>query len=110
LKRINDEVLSGGFHTAKGFSRDSSKGLGRIMLSAAKRYCRFQVLTKVIATSLARGVHNICMVIMSEMFPALYLIFDLRGTEWCGLGWIDLAEDRGRWKAFVNAVMNLRVQ
>jgi hypothetical protein len=26
-----------------------------------------------------------------------------------GLGWIQLAQDRGRWRAFVNTVMNLRV-
>jgi hypothetical protein len=25
-----------------------------------------------------------------------------------GMGWIDLAEDRGRWGALVSAVMNLR--
>jgi hypothetical protein len=28
----------------------------------------------------------------------------------CGsMDWIDLAEDRNRWRAFVNVVMNLRV-
>ena len=26
-----------------------------------------------------------------------------------GIDWIDLAQDRGRWRTLVNAVMNLRV-
>jgi hypothetical protein len=26
------------------------------------------------------------------------------------MDWIDLAQDKGRWRALVNAVMNLRVQ
>ena len=26
-----------------------------------------------------------------------------------GMGWVELAQDRGRWSALVNAVMNLRV-
>jgi hypothetical protein len=34
---------------------------------------------------------------------------DLREILWDGMDWIYLAEDRDRWKAFVNTVMNLRV-
>jgi hypothetical protein len=29
--------------------------------------------------------------------------------EWCGVDWIDLAQDRYRWRALVKAVMNFRV-
>jgi hypothetical protein len=34
---------------------------------------------------------------------------DLRETGWEGVEWIHLAQDRDRWRAVVNAVMNLRV-
>jgi hypothetical protein len=33
----------------------------------------------------------------------------LRETEWGGMGWIDLAQDRDQWRALVNTIMNLRV-
>jgi hypothetical protein len=33
---------------------------------------------------------------------------DLRMIGW-GVEWIQLAQDRGRWRDFVNTVMNLRV-
>jgi hypothetical protein len=34
---------------------------------------------------------------------------DNREVGWGGVDWIDLAQDRDRWQALVNTVMNLRV-
>jgi hypothetical protein len=34
---------------------------------------------------------------------------DLKEVECKGTGWIKVAQDRDRWRALVNAVMNLRV-
>jgi hypothetical protein len=34
---------------------------------------------------------------------------DIQEVGWWGLDWIDMAQDRDRWRAVVNAVMNLRV-
>jgi hypothetical protein len=34
---------------------------------------------------------------------------DLLEIGWSGVDWIGLAKDREKWRALVNAVMNLRV-
>jgi hypothetical protein len=34
---------------------------------------------------------------------------DLREVGWSDVDWIGLAQDRNRWRALVNSVMNLRV-
>jgi hypothetical protein len=34
---------------------------------------------------------------------------DLQEVRWGGMDWIDMAQDRDRWRALVNVVMNLWV-
>jgi hypothetical protein len=34
---------------------------------------------------------------------------DLREIEWDGMNWVELAQDRDRWRSLVNTVMSLRV-
>jgi hypothetical protein len=34
---------------------------------------------------------------------------DFQEVGWGGMDWIDVAQDRDRWRALVSAVMNLRV-
>jgi hypothetical protein len=37
------------------------------------------------------------------------LNINLQEGRWGGMDWIDLAKDRDKWRALVNAVMSLRV-
>jgi hypothetical protein len=37
------------------------------------------------------------------------IMIDLEETAWGGVDWIGLAQDRDRWRAIVNSVLNLRV-
>jgi hypothetical protein len=34
---------------------------------------------------------------------------DLKKIGWDGVVWIDMAQDRNKWRALVNTVLNLRV-
>jgi hypothetical protein len=34
---------------------------------------------------------------------------NLQEVGWGGMDWINLAEDKDKWRALVNAVMNVRV-
>jgi hypothetical protein len=46
--------------------------------------------------------------IESSIFSSLYLR-DLGEVGWGDVDWIGLAQDRNRWRALVNSVLNLRV-
>jgi hypothetical protein len=37
------------------------------------------------------------------------ITMDLREIGWDGVDWINMAQDRNRWRALVNMVLNLRV-
>jgi hypothetical protein len=37
------------------------------------------------------------------------IMMDLQEVRCGGMGWINLAQERGKWLALVNVVMNLRV-
>jgi hypothetical protein len=37
-----------------------------------------------------------------------WIKMDLREIGWGGMDWINLAQDRDRWSALVNKVINLR--
>jgi hypothetical protein len=37
------------------------------------------------------------------------IIMDFRELGWSGMDWIDVAQDRGRWRPVVKTIMNLRV-
>jgi hypothetical protein len=37
------------------------------------------------------------------------IMMDLLEISWGGVDWIGIAQDRDKWRALVNAVMNLRV-
>ena len=34
---------------------------------------------------------------------------ELQEVGWGGMDWIELAQDRNRWRAFVNVIMNLQI-
>jgi hypothetical protein len=37
------------------------------------------------------------------------IMMDLGEVGWCDVDWIGLSQDRNRWRALVNSVLNLRV-
>jgi hypothetical protein len=39
----------------------------------------------------------------------MFIRMDLREIGWGDVEWIHLAQDRNRWKALMNVVMNLQV-
>jgi hypothetical protein len=64
-----------------------------------------------------RGVYRVLMVKLEGRRPLGRprrrwednIEMDLQELGFVGTGWIELAQDKGRWRALVNAVMNLQV-
>jgi hypothetical protein len=48
-------------------------------------------------------------IIETYIYPILEFLLLYDRTGWDGMDWIDLAEDRDKWRALVNTAMNLRV-
>ena len=44
-----------------------------------------------------------------QLWCLLQTLYVLQEVEWGAVDWIDLAQDRDRWRSLVNAVMNLCV-
>jgi hypothetical protein len=54
----------------------------------------------------------ITLIVFGKLYSGIYARIMLKWILQSGMGdvdWIDLAQDRDRWRAIVNAVMNLRV-
>jgi len=47
--------------------------------------------------------------LVSELGIIDNIKMDLQEVGWGAVDWIDLAQDKGTWRALVNAVMSLRV-
>jgi hypothetical protein len=45
---------------------------------------------------------------MQSVKMTLVLILDIGEIVWGGMDWIDLAQDRDRWWALMNTLMNLQ--
>jgi hypothetical protein len=52
---------------------------------------------------------NIILVIIYHRHKRLNIKMDFREIGWDSMDWIDLAKDRGHWRALVNTVRILRV-
>ena len=57
-----------------------------------------------------RKLEGKCPIDMPRMRLENNINHDLREVDYAGDGWKTLAEDREVWRAYVHAVMNLRVR
>ena len=55
------------------------------------------------------GKPQILVKIVRDIFEKIVILNGLEGGGFVPGNWIDLAEDRDQWRAYIRAVMNLRV-
>jgi hypothetical protein len=80
----------------------------RVALIAVQRSCAYQKANfQFVRLSSPSDISWDLFYKKTILLHTLIKIIDLGETGWCGMNWIDLAQDREQWRVLVNIVMKL---